>query len=439
MRSRSAHTRRRSGRARPDGRTRGSPRAGVRARPARPRARRGRARRSGRARALVSRAAPRPETMLRDRELGGGGERQPILRRRRPPQRLGASGRATRRRPSPARAAGSRGRAERESEHRHRTRLAARAAARPGGSSPRRTPRRGAARSCSATARGLGRQASSAPGEDDDQRAQRVRRARMQRDVSRALFARDARSVRTTPKAAGRLRRTGNPCAVRLAGETAASRRLARSARYGNEARKARSFLETQSVLTVPSVIRFSSASITSSASRRPFRKPSDFAVSKVRMSGRRTSARPSIFIASSALLSPAPSLSENRMRSVSTTSARKRALSFFGWAPLNVFFARRLVLLERVATGRTPCSRPAGPCGRSASGRRWSPPDADLAGAAAEHRRGQLDAMAETFFPAKKSVLAFVQPRNDLPLSLERMLMNPSRSKKNGSSRSPA
>ena len=48
----------------------------------------------------------------------------------------------------------------------------------------------------------------------------------------------------------------------------------------------------------------------------------------------------------------------------------------------------------------------------------------------------GSSSTIADTFFRAKKSVRGEVQPRNDLPLSDDRMLMNPSRSKKKSSGR---
>lgn len=67
------------------------------------------------------------------------------------------------------------------------------------------------------------------------------------------------------------------------------------AARYGNVLGKATSFEPTQSVVTKPSVISPSSASITSSAGLRPFRKPAELATSTVRMSGSRTAARPLI------------------------------------------------------------------------------------------------------------------------------------------------
>jgi hypothetical protein len=53
--------------------------------------------------------------------------------------------------------------------------------------------------------------------------------------------------------------------------------------------------------------------------------------------------------------------------------------------------------------------------------------------------RGGSSRTIEDTFFPAKKSVLGVVQPRNDLPGSVERMSRYPARSKKKGSSRRPA
>ena len=99
------------------------------------------------------------------------------------------------------------------------------------------------------------------------------------------------------------------------------------AARYGKVLLKAES-LATQSVVTFPPVISASSASITSSDSLRPLRKPAEEEVSTVRMSGSRTSA---------SLLAVASSLPS--ALSVATTSPRKVAWSLAGCPALKASF----------------------------------------------------------------------------------------------------
>ena len=142
----------------------------------------------------------------------------------------------------------------------------------------------------------------------------------------------------------------------------------------------------TQSPVSFPFVIRFSSASITSSESWRPFRKPAELDVSYVRMSGSRTCASP--------VGSAAPSVV-----SVLTKLAPKSRQSFTGAPALNRFLSspwlntvliaglpiRSIWVLPASVDAQTPI------CG--------------LAGPAVSMLLGSWSTIDETFLPAKKSV----------------------------------
>src|SRR5438105_3063586 len=225
------------------------------------------------------------------------------------------------------------------------------------------------------------------------------------------------------------------------------------AARYGKVLGKATSFEPTQSVVTKPSVTRPSSASMTSSEGLRPLRNPAGFDTSTVRMSGSRTDASALILPASSDGSSvppraPPASFRLNVVCSVSTTSPVQFATSVEGWPWLNVVFFEGLPSTTRsggnglfgmntvLIAGRPMRSIWVSPTSVVAQTPIFEspPPSSSLLGSSS-----MID---ETFWPLKVSFSGWLfgppQPTNDRP-PMSRMLRNPTRSKKNGSSRRPA